>query len=256
MIHPFLQFRLLPITIVACSMFLGVKVNNVIDGKERLAQWGVSQAIAAEEESKADEETASEESGKESSEEDASEEDKALKEKEEAEAKAKEEAEAQRADQIAPTDKREFNQIELDILQSLSARREEIEKWADEVEMKENLLKATEVSINEKLDKMQGLKTEVEELLKRYDKQEQIELKSLVKIYESMKPKQAARIFDEMEMGILLDVVDLMSERKAAPILAAMSPTKAKDLTIEMAEKRRLRKKTQQKIPEDMAGAQ
>jgi len=109
------------------------------------------------------------------------------------------------------------------------------------------------VRINEKIAQLQSLKVDVETLLARYDKQEQTELRSLVKIYENMKPKQAARIFDEMEMEILLDVIDLMSERKAAPILAAMNPVKAKDVTVELAEKRRLRQQTQQKIPDDMA---
>ena len=254
MSNGFFQFRLLPITIVACSMFLGVKVNDILEGKERLENW-VPNAVAQEAETEKPKEPAAEKA------EDSSEktDEKAAdgSEAEDAE-KGKDKSEEMPTidEQIAPQDKREFNQIELDILQSLAARREEIEAWADEVEMKENLLNATEVRINERLAQMQSLKGEVVELLKRYDKQEQIELRSLVKIYESMKPKQAARIFDEMEMDILLDVVDLMSERKAAPILAAMSPIKAKDLTVELAEKRRLRKQTEEKMPDDMKGGQ
>jgi flagellar motility protein MotE (MotC chaperone) len=43
-------------------------------------------------------------------------------------------------------------------------------------------------------------------------------------------------------MPVLLMVVDRMSERKVAPVLAAMSPTKAKDVTVQLAEQRKLQK--------------
>jgi flagellar motility protein MotE (MotC chaperone) len=50
-----------------------------------------------------------------------------------------------------------------------------------------------------------------------------------------MKPKDAAAIFDQLEMPVLLRVARAMSPRKMAPILAAMSTTKAKDLTSSLA---------------------
>ena len=53
----------------------------------------------------------------------------------------------------------------------------------------------------------------------------------LVKLYEAMRPRDAATIFNELEMPVLLQVVDRMKEAKAAPVLAAMQPDKARDLT-------------------------
>ena len=55
------------------------------------------------------------------------------------------------------------------------------------------------------------------------------------KIYENMKPKAAAGVFEELDMDILLEVVSRMKERKVAPILALMTPTRAKELTFELA---------------------
>jgi flagellar motility protein MotE (MotC chaperone) len=149
------------------------------------------------------------------------------------------------------SEKCKFNQIEVDILQNLSGRRQEIEKWADDVKMQETVLKATEVQLGQKMTDLQSLKNEVQEMLKKYEGKEAAELKSLVKIYENMKPVDAARIFNEMDMEILLEVVDMMSERKAAPVLANMIPVKAKDLTVELAEKRKLKNK----VMEGLAGA-
>jgi flagellar motility protein MotE (MotC chaperone) len=145
-------------------------------------------------------------------------------------------------------EKREFSEIEVDILQSLSKRRAEIEIMAEEVRMKESLLQATEVKLDEKIKQIKKLEKTVRELLTAYDKEEEAKIASLVKIYENMKPKEAARIFDELEMSILLMVVDRMNERKVGPILAKMNPLKAKVLTEELAEDRKLRTQQEQTL--------
>jgi flagellar motility protein MotE (MotC chaperone) len=50
-----------------------------------------------------------------------------------------------------------------------------------------------------------------------------------------MKPKDAARIFEELEMDTLLPVTERMNERKLAPVMAEMNPAKAKDITEQLA---------------------
>jgi flagellar motility protein MotE (MotC chaperone) len=46
-----------------------------------------------------------------------------------------------------------------------------------------------------------------------------------------MKPKEAAEIFNKLEMDVLLGVAQRMKEGKVAPILASMQPDKARMLT-------------------------
>jgi flagellar motility protein MotE (MotC chaperone) len=55
-----------------------------------------------------------------------------------------------------------------------------------------------------------------------------------------MKPKDAAQIFEDLEMDVLLDVVEGMKERKVAPILALMNPTKEQEVTLELSQRRAL----------------
>ena len=138
--------------------------------------------------------------------------------------------------------KKEFSQVEIDLLQSLAKRRQELDEWSKQVQLKENMLIATEGRIDEKIGSLQKMKKEVEVLLAKYNEQEDIKIRSLVKIYESMKPKDAARIFEELDMPVLLTVVDRMSERKVGAVLAYMSPGRAKDLTVQLAEQRKLKK--------------
>ncbi|HIP79527.1 MAG TPA: hypothetical protein EYH07_13835, partial [Kiloniellaceae bacterium] len=129
---------------------------------------------------------------------------------------------------------------ELGLLQSLSQRREELEQRAREVDEREVLLKAAEQRIEQKIRELEGLQESIEALLVEHDEQTEAQMTSLVKIYESMKPKQAARIFEELDMEVLLEVVERMKERKSAPILAQMNPQRAKAVTLELAQRREL----------------
>ena len=70
--------------------------------------------------------------------------------------------------------------------------------------------------------------------------QEEERVQSLVKIYEGMKPKEAGRIFETLDIDTLLLVAERMKERKLAPIMAAIDPEKAKELTVKISTGRKL----------------
>ena len=133
-----------------------------------------------------------------------------------------------------------FTPVEIDLLQNLVRRREELDRWEKNIEIKESALDATEKRVNEKITQIEAMKKEVTALLSEYNEKEDAKILSLVKIYENMKPKDAARIFDEVDMPILLLVIDKMPEKKTAPILALMDPKKAKQITVQLAEQRKL----------------
>lgn len=147
--------------------------------------------------------------------------------------------EALKAKEATPS----YTQTEIDLLQNLSKRREEIDKRAEELDIKATVLEATEKRINDRIGEMKSLQTELGNVVAEYKKQQDGEIKSLVKIYESMKPTDAAAIFNELDMTILLEVIDKMSERKVAPVLAGMNPKRARDVTQELAELRKGRQR-------------
>lgn len=124
------------------------------------------------------------------------------------------------------------------LLKHYADRRAELEKSAKEVAMREALLSAAEKRIEQKLKEMEKVRSEIQNLLKMGDERQSQQLESLVKIYETMKPKEAARIFEELDMPVLLDVIQKMKETKTAPILAAMDPVKAKQVTAALVERR------------------
>ena len=60
----------------------------------------------------------------------------------------------------------------------------------------------------------------------------------MVRLYEGMRPRDAAAIFDELDMAVLVQVADRMRDAKAAPVLGAMRPERARALTAELARHR------------------
>jgi flagellar motility protein MotE (MotC chaperone) len=157
---------------------------------------------------------------------------------------SEEEAAAAAAADAAPEpevhDPFDYTDEEVDVLQQLAKRREELDLRARQLDEREALIQAAEQRMEQKMAELKALQATVEDLLKTRSEQEEAELKSLVKMYENMKPKAAAKVFEEMDMDVLLDVVDRMNERKVAPILALVTPTRAKEITFELAQRRQL----------------
>lgn len=134
----------------------------------------------------------------------------------------------------------QFSRAEIEVLQNLMERRETLDSRSRELDIRGNLLSAAEQRIDEKIAQLKDIEATIQDLLERHDDQEEKKLRSLVRIYESMKPKQAARIFEELDIDILIDVAERMNERKFAPILAQMDPQRAKAVTVEIRTRRKL----------------
>lgn len=259
------KFRLLPLTLMMMVLMLGVRIHDLYKDGMKLREMMFPNAEAQEAKAKAATETkssggdakaaetkeAAADAPKEASgEKPAGESKEASSDKDSKDKAAGEKTDApdiklaKLADQpgLSTSErKHDYSNIELDILQSLAQRRDQLEERSKEVDLKEKLLEATEMRINDKVNEIKGLKVEVQKLLDEYNTKEKAKVQGLVKIYENMKPKDAAQIFNELEMPILLEVVDQMSARKVAPILANMDPKRAKDVTRELSEYRKLR---------------
>ncbi len=130
--------------------------------------------------------------------------------------------------------------VKLELFQDLSKRREKLDQNEKELRVREALLKAAEQELNRKYQELTKLRNEIETLLKNQSEEEEKRITSLVKIYEGMKPKDAARIFDTLDIDVLLSVVSKMSERKVSPVMAAMNPERVRTITIMLAEQKQL----------------
>lgn len=126
---------------------------------------------------------------------------------------------------------------EVDVLASLSKRRAELDDRARALDMRENVLAATEKRVDEKIATLKQLQSQVTTLIGQRDNAQEKQVAALVKTYSAMKPKDAARIFDGLSDDVLVPVAQEMKSDALAPVLAAMSPTAAQKLTVKLASK-------------------
>ncbi|MBO6755856.1 MAG: hypothetical protein JJ902_05985 [Roseibium sp.] len=121
------------------------------------------------------------------------------------------------------------------VLESLGERRLDLQQQEGQLDLREKLLQATEERIQRRVDELKELEQRIEAAVEEKRQQEAGEIAGLVTMYESMKPKDAARIFDRLDLPVLLKVVRHMKPRKMAGILGRMSPEAAEKLTIAIA---------------------
>jgi flagellar motility protein MotE (MotC chaperone) len=124
------------------------------------------------------------------------------------------------------------------VLLELRARREQLDARDAALTGRESMLAAAEKKLAAQLGELQALQQRLEALDASRKQQESAAWQGLVKVYESMKARDAAAIFNDLDMPVLLSVIDRMKETKAAAILAAMLPDKARDVTTQLAQKR------------------
>jgi flagellar motility protein MotE (MotC chaperone) len=100
------------------------------------------------------------------------------------------------------------------------------------------VLAATEQKLAGRVSELQSLQKKLEGLDSAQKQKEDASWQGLVKLYETMKAKDAAAIFNDLSMPVMLQVLDRMKDAKAASVMAAMNPEKARDVTAELAQLR------------------
>lgn len=162
--------------------------------------------------------------------------------KEKAEAEAKAKAEAARA--ANPHNKAGLvngtaapvSPAERALLERLGERREEIDARMRELEMRERLLDTAEKKLDSRVGDLKELETKAGAGPGgKPPADESKAIKNLVIMYEAMKPKDAARVFDRLGLDVLVPVVQQMNPRKMSEVLAAMAPDRAEKLTVALA---------------------
>jgi flagellar motility protein MotE (MotC chaperone) len=121
------------------------------------------------------------------------------------------------------------------ILERLQSRRQEIEARQREIDIRESLLKSAEKRIEGKVEEMKAVESRINATQAEQKAAEAQRLKGLVTMYEGMKPKDAARVFDRLEMSVLIEIASAIAPRKMSDILGLMSSEAAERLTVEMA---------------------
>jgi flagellar motility protein MotE (MotC chaperone) len=143
------------------------------------------------------------------------------------------------------------------LMMRLQQRRETLEKRSQEIDIREGLLEAAEKRLEDRIADLQ--KAELGDdgadetavaapspdgkavpaqpgaavSSKKHDPKQTI--RNLVTVYETMRPKEAARVFETLDEVVLIEVVRQIAPRKMAEIMASMDPAAAAKLTVALA---------------------
>ena len=138
------------------------------------------------------------------------------------------------AGKIVPLEVAEGDNSEAALVGRLGERRAELDQREADIDMRTALLEAAEKRLDERTKELAALEARVAALVDEKQAAEEAGFKAVVSMYETMKPKDAAKIFDTLGMSVLLKVARAMSPRKMSPILAEMSAEPAQKLTTAM----------------------
>ena len=125
--------------------------------------------------------------------------------------------------------------IERGILQELQQRRTQLDQREHALERREITLVAAEERLNQRVLELQHLQQQMKAALAERKQRTDAAWTSLVTLYEAMKPREAAAILNDLDMSVLVELTARMNGRKAAAIMAAMQPDRARDLTVKLA---------------------
>lgn len=124
---------------------------------------------------------------------------------------------------------------ELQVLQSLGERRGQLDAREESLETQLALMAAAETKLDAKVKALDELKAQIEGLMGAAAEREDSEVARMVKVFETMKPKDAAARMTVLSDEVRLPIAAAMKERALAAMLAAMAPIEAKKLTESLA---------------------
>jgi len=130
------------------------------------------------------------------------------------------------------------NEAERALLLDLRARRTVLDAREQALANREATQAAAEQHLNERVTQLTALQTRLEQLDQTRRERDEANWRGLVKTYEAMRPRDAAAILNDMDPPVLLQVLDRMKETKAALVLAAMQPDRARTATAALAQSR------------------
>ena len=130
-----------------------------------------------------------------------------------------------------------LNAGELTVLKQLAERRRQIDEREARLVERERVAAVMETRLADQAKEMKRLQAvlakqsaEIEAAKQADMGADKARLTKLAKAYKAMKPKDAARLFEAMDMAMLAPIAREISARSLAPVLSRMSAEKANEL--------------------------
>jgi flagellar motility protein MotE (MotC chaperone) len=120
---------------------------------------------------------------------------------------------------------------EVKLLQDLKKRRDEIDRREKTVNQESVRLFTIKKKVEQDILMLTKLKKELKEILGVFEIQKDKKIEGMIKVFDSMKPKQAAAIMNKLDINLAKNIAQKMKKQQSAKILALMNVEKAKEIT-------------------------
>ncbi|SFG64455.1 Flagellar motility protein MotE, a chaperone for MotC folding [Methylobacterium gossipiicola] len=134
-----------------------------------------------------------------------------------------------------PSPQEAMSATERAILERLANRRDTLKQRSEALDMREQLIGTAERKLENGVDALKQEEGKIESGTTERAEAEKAAFKNIVTMYETMKPKDAARVFDRLNQDVLVPIVLTMNPRKMAEVLALMQSEPAEKLTVALA---------------------
>jgi flagellar motility protein MotE (MotC chaperone) len=132
-----------------------------------------------------------------------------------------------------------LSHAEVQVLQALGERRAALDARGEQLETEDALVLAAEQRLNERIAELRQLETTVNELLGQLDESQEQRIAALVDVYQRMRAKDAATVFDGLDDDVLVQVASRMRQANLAEVMGRMDPNRARQLTQMLADRAR-----------------
>ena len=123
--------------------------------------------------------------------------------------------------------KRPSNSSVPEMVTYLETRNAELNKKEEQLKQKEEYLAQMEQQVENKLKELLAIQKEIQVFRAEREENQSSKVRSLAKIYGTMKPKEAAKLLENLEEPLVVEVISTMSATEAANILSNMDVKKA-----------------------------
>ncbi|GAA4491487.1 hypothetical protein GCM10023158_05250 [Gluconacetobacter tumulicola] len=129
----------------------------------------------------------------------------------------------------------EVDRVETDLVQNILARQSTFENEQKNLEEQKHILDAAQAALNKKMRSLDSSIAALAERQAAHRETMSAETDRLVRIYEEMPPKEAAAVFNIMDIHVLVSVANKMAPRKISAIMGYMMPERVNIVSQYMA---------------------
>ncbi len=121
------------------------------------------------------------------------------------------------------------------MLSALKERDARLSKREEALENRMQALRVADAEIAERLAELEAAEASLRGMIALADSAAETDLDRLTKVYEAMKPKQAAALFEQMEPAFAAGFLGRMRPEAAAQVMAGLSPEAAHLFSVVLA---------------------